>query len=325
MWSSREFVDFIPAVVSLTVDLFSALFVSVFISSAGPLYLSFLFIAVLDLGEAALELREVQTNATAVLKNLQDQGDSSDSCRAKAKKLDKSSEKPDLLAKITAVTQNPTAFDVVSMKRTRLWACLPHTLTSDQAKQFSGVRGIGFIPLNRSLIVTKSGWIPVKTESKHKSTSSVKTKSNDNKTKSGENSRRLVVQSLQLLFHCEYLAWVEYVECVVPLVFVTYKLVLHQLPNAAYYPDTQGDWNTAALINMLVFAALEVGSLLLLHHSLQRKFAFSPLYQLAFALETQMFLVQAGLFLEIVVLLPYELVHFGADFTFQFEWLHPRK
>lgn len=154
------------------------------------------------------------------------------------------------------------------------------------------------------------------------------------------------MQSLQLLFHCEYLAWVEYVECVVPLVFVTYKLVLHQLPNAAYYPDTQGDWNTAALINMLVFAALEVGSLLLLHHSLQRKFAFSPLYQLAFALETQMFLVQAGLFLEIVVLLPYELVHFGkrssclyyinvlrskvltfvpcsfgADFTFRFEWL----
>ncbi|KAE8987320.1 hypothetical protein PF011_g19625 [Phytophthora fragariae] len=52
-----------------------------------------------------------------------------------------------------------------------------------------------------------------------------------------------------------------------------------------------------------------------------RKFAFSPLYQLAFALETQMYLVQASLFLEIVVLLPYELEHFGADFTFRFEWL----
>ncbi|KAE9086443.1 hypothetical protein PF010_g20058 [Phytophthora fragariae] len=140
-------------------------------------------------------------------------------------------------------------------------------------------------------------------------------------TTHGENSRRLVVQGLQLLFHCEYLALVEYIECVVPLIFVTYKVVLYQLPNAVYYPDTRNDWDNTALVNILVFAALEIGSLLLLHYSLQRKFAFSPLYQLAFALETQMYLVQASLFLEIVVLLPYELEHFGADFTFRFEWL----
>lgn len=66
-----------------------------------------------------------------------------------------------------------------------------------------------------------------------------------------------------------------------------------------------------ALRNILVFASLEVGSLFLLHYFLKRKFAFSPLYQLAFALETEMYLVQGSLFLEIVVLLQYELVHFG--------------
>ncbi|KAG6942932.1 hypothetical protein JG687_00018776, partial [Phytophthora cactorum] len=53
----------------------------------------------------------------------------------------------------------------------------------------------------------------------------------------------------------------------------------------------------------------------------QRKFAFSPLYQVAFVLETQVYLVQSKLFLSLVVLLSYELVHLGVDFSFRFEWL----
>lgn len=121
----------------------------------------------------------------------------------------------------------------------------------------------------------------------------------------------MVLQSLQLLFHCEYLALVEYVECIVPLVFATYKLVLNQLPNAVCYPDGANTWGMTAFTSIVVFASLEVASLFLLHYFLQRKFAFSPLYQLAFTLETEMYLVQASLFLEIVVLLQYELVHLG--------------
>ncbi|KAG2816634.1 hypothetical protein PC116_g17377 [Phytophthora cactorum] len=46
------------------------------------------------------------------------------------------------------------------------------------------------------------------------------------------------------------------------------------------------------------------------------------LYQLAFALETEMEQLQGRLFVWIVVLLQLPLVHFGMDFSFQFEWMH---
>ncbi|ETP15533.1 hypothetical protein F441_09728, partial [Phytophthora nicotianae CJ01A1] len=56
--------------------------------------------------------------------------------------------------------------------------------------------------------------------------------------------------------------------------------------------------------------------------SSQRMLAYSPLYQLAFVLDTQIYLVQAKLFIEIIFLLQYELEHYGNDFTLQFKWLH---
>ncbi|KAE9184319.1 hypothetical protein PF004_g23697 [Phytophthora fragariae] len=45
---------------------------------------------------------------------------------------------------------------------------------------------------------------------------------------------------IPLLFHCEYLVLVEYVECIVPIIFLVYKSVLEQLPNVVYYPAHLG-------------------------------------------------------------------------------------
>ncbi|KAL4105890.1 hypothetical protein PRIC1_003945 [Phytophthora ramorum] len=101
-------------------------------------------------------------------------------------------------------------------------------------------------------------------------------------------------------------------------------MALKHLPNVVYYPGGAGNWGISALTNIFIFATLEIGSLLLLSYFLQRKFAFSPLYQLAYVLETQIYFVQSALFLDIVGLLQYELLHLGADFTFHFEWLHSK-
>ncbi|KAG6946357.1 hypothetical protein JG687_00016754, partial [Phytophthora cactorum] len=60
------------------------------------------------------------------------------------------------------------------------------------------------------------------------------------------------------------LALVEYVECIVPLVFTTYKLILRQLPNAIYYTNDDGNWSVASVVNLLVLAVLEVGSFIFL-------------------------------------------------------------
>lgn len=90
-----------------------------------------------------------------------------------------------------------------------------------------------------------------------------------------------------------------------------FKLVLENLPNVVYYPGGGGQFGPATVANILVFAVLEISSLFLLHVFLERKFAYSPLYQLAFVLETQVYLVQAKFFIEIIFLLQYELKHFG--------------
>ncbi|EGZ23274.1 hypothetical protein PHYSODRAFT_486754, partial [Phytophthora sojae] len=126
---------------------------------------------------------------------------------------------------------------------------------------------------------------------------------------------------LQLLFYFEYQVLVEYVECVVPFVYLVFKSVLELLPNVKFYPGGAGNWRATAATNLLVFAVLEVGSLVLVHVFLLRKFAFSPLHQLAFVLETQLYAVQATLFSLTVFVLQYRLAHLGADFTFRFDWL----
>lgn len=87
--------------------------------------------------------------------------------------------------------------------------------------------------------------------------------------------------------------------------------VLEHLPNVVYYPGGAGNWGITAVTNILVYTALEVGSLVLLHIFLQRKFVFSPLDQLSFVLETQVYLVQANLLIESIFLLQYELEHSG--------------
>eukprot|EP00644_Phytophthora_capsici_P002794 jgi/Phyca11/124800/e_gw1.55.168.1 len=218
--ATRDLEDFIPELVAFSVDFFSALFLSVCMTTSGSIYLSALFISA-DICQVLLEFREVQNNSNTLLRLVNNRRDTT-------KRLQDNSENVALLAIILGVARNP-----------------------------SGFRG------------------------------------------------------LQLLFHCEYLALVEYIECVVPLVFVMYKSILEQLPNVVYYPGGAGAWGTTAVTNLVVFAVLEVVSLVFLHFTLQRKCAFSPLYQLAFVLETQVYVVQANLFLETIFLLQYQLEHLG--------------
>lgn len=125
-------------------------------------------------------------------------------------------------------------------------------------------------------------------------------------------SKKLVLQGLSLLFHCEYMALVEYAECIVPMIFVIFKSILEQLPNIVYYPGGAGNWSKNVAMGILAFAAMVLGLLFILDVFIQRKFAFSPLYMLAFALETEVYPTQAILFANTLNVLQYELFHLGA-------------
>ncbi|KAE9005197.1 hypothetical protein PF004_g19890 [Phytophthora fragariae] len=278
-----------------------------------------------DLAQALLELREVRTNANIVLELLSTQNES-------RRKMKNDSITSDLMAMLLKVLRDPRASRVTSLDAVRLRACLPHPLTNDQDQRIqlleaSGVYGMRaerrlsttVVKSTRTRTFFKSRFggtasiVPV-SRNQPRVASSRHTNSYTRHKQAGR-SKKLVLQGLQLLFHCEYLVLVEYVECVVPLVFATYKSILEQLPNVVYYPGGAGSWGISALANLLVFSALEIMTFVLFVKFLQRKFSFSPLYQLAFVFETQMYLVQAKLLIEIVTLLQSKLAHFGGGYA----------
>ncbi|KAG6942933.1 hypothetical protein JG687_00018777 [Phytophthora cactorum] len=234
--ASRELEVFIPKTVALSADFVSSLFVTVCISTSGSLYLTVAFIIV-DLGQSMLEFREVHANANVVLDLHRERRQSREYLTIK--KESESSVSDNLMATIIAVTRNPSAFNISSLSSARLRACLPHPITQDQAKTLKDLENSGVYVVNGS---TRSTKLVVSQQKIRVSSASIAPKPRDFVSKTladsykvererVQKSKQLVVQGLQLLFHCEYLALVEYVECIVPLVYVIYKSVVEQLPN----------------------------------------------------------------------------------------------
>lgn len=119
---------------------------------------------------------------------------------------------------------------------------------------------------------------------------------------------------LKLLFECEYHLLVKYVECTVPMMYAIYVAIVQQLPSARYYPETHqldAHESQAIVINLLVYAGLEMALFLLLHAVIKRRCGFSPTYLLAFVLESQLLELQGRLFLWYIFLLELSLFHFG--------------
>ncbi|KAL3658218.1 hypothetical protein V7S43_016848 [Phytophthora oleae] len=329
---TRELEDFIPELVVFSVDFFSALFVSICMSTAGSFSLTALFIAV-DIFFAIIKFREVHKNEKILLKLLNTRRRHATSgLRARLA----ASNNSELIPMLLEVVRAPFAFHVSSLDRVRLWASPPHLIPEELYKRLQTLAASGiFSGCPSDVIRVSSGpakrvmsWkfqqisvVPVPLGSNVRITSKLRKGSS---ARPNEPSKYLVIHGLQLLFHCEYLVLVEYIECVVPLVFVAYKSILEQSPNVIYFPGGAGQWGMATVINLLLFAALEIGSLVLLHVFLRWKFRFSPLYQLAFVLETQFYAVQAHLFPVTIFLLQYQLAHMGADFTFHFDWLRKK-
>ncbi|POM70137.1 Hypothetical protein PHPALM_13473, partial [Phytophthora palmivora] len=225
---------------------------------------------------------------------------------------------------VVAFTRNPKAYNVKTLPGARLWSCIPHPITQEQLGHLQMLEASGIYSvqkpisnrpnlqhqprfLQRLSVAPAPLQVMVPCELDSQITQDIQFSNTD--TKRTDRSKKLAIQGLQLLFHCEYLALVEYIECVVPLVFVTYKLVLRQLHNAVYYPNDDDNWRISSVVNLFVFAMLEVGSFVFLNALLRNKCAFSPLYQLAFVLETQVCPVQVHLFVALIILLQYELFH----------------
>jgi|UniRef100_K3X7Q3 hypothetical protein len=68
-----------------------------------------------------------------------------------------------------------------------------------------------------------------------------------------------------MLFNCEYLVLVEYIECVIPMLYAVYTALLFHLPNGAFYPHIASLTPTTlrtAMGHLSAYIALEISTLL---------------------------------------------------------------
>lgn len=127
-------------------------------------------------------------------------------------------------------------------------------------------------------------------------------------------SRLLLVQqteeTLRVFSKSEYFIFVEYVECVIPLMYAVFHAFLARLPNAQYYsasPTTSVGANSL-FANVALFMSIKVVSLAEFSLFLHRRLRFFMLHQLAFALEAEMVNIQA----KFAIFIPYCLFFFLA-------------
>lgn len=128
--------------------------------------------------------------------------------------------------------------------------------------------------------------------------------------------RKLIEQTLAILFQCEFHVLVEYVECVIPLMYALYMVILFHLPSVIYYPDTIGmtlSHLQVIVLKVFLYALLEILSFVALHFVIKWKFGFSPAYILAFVLDHQFFEFQGRLVVSYLYVLELTLYHFGKN------------
>lgn len=119
---------------------------------------------------------------------------------------------------------------------------------------------------------------------------------------------------LQLLHRTDFLLLVEYIECAIPLLVVIYIPILLQFENAKYYPDIANITVSKlkhVTATVFTYALLEMGTLLYVQWTIQRKFHFSALHQLAFVLEKDFLVVQASFMAWTMIIFQFSIAHFG--------------
>uniref|UniRef100_K3WJL2 Uncharacterized protein n=1 Tax=Globisporangium ultimum (strain ATCC 200006 / CBS 805.95 / DAOM BR144) TaxID=431595 RepID=K3WJL2_GLOUD len=120
----------------------------------------------------------------------------------------------------------------------------------------------------------------------------------------------MIRKALQLLWSCELLLLVEYIEAAIPFMYAIYLVALAHLPNAEYYPGMDQFSSTkltSVVTSITIYGCLELISLLCVHMVLRRKFNLSALHQLACVFEGEWLILQGTIMGWIVVVLQFTL------------------
>ncbi|TMW65307.1 hypothetical protein Poli38472_007949 [Pythium oligandrum] len=129
---------------------------------------------------------------------------------------------------------------------------------------------------------------------------------------------RILEQTLQLLFACEVLLFVEYMEVVILFLYALCLRCDWILPNGQYNLFVRGMSDADVhlmLLNSLVYALLELASLLAMYYVMKTKYGVSAFCQLAFVLGRYWLTLQGKLVGAFIVIWNAATVHQGTAFV----------
>ncbi|KAG7387121.1 hypothetical protein PHYPSEUDO_014641 [Phytophthora pseudosyringae] len=338
--------DMIPVQVVFTVDFFDAFYFASFIQSVSSSTLA--AIMVFDLVQTAVELHELHQRTRRVLSQIH---------RIPDIELNRASS---LLVATRALCNSVDTVDIQVPKTIQIRSCIYHSLSDegrallDKLERYSCTESCtnsyqhNLKTLSRAAFVipnadpvSKTDWRTCCSRMKvgaapvsSSPSSSPSPRKNDTMTgsfpinpsrkKSVVNTSVVLQEALEVLFTSECLALSEYMEVIVPTLYGIFVLVMVHLPSAQYHTELAAvNSNNVSDVVARIFAytLMEFGSFIVLAVIKQKYCGINVLYQLAFVIETQVLFVQSTLMMWILMILTYRVVHFGCDFSFQFEWV----
>ncbi|EGZ18237.1 hypothetical protein PHYSODRAFT_501714 [Phytophthora sojae] len=319
--------DLVPEAVIFTVDFFNAVYLATSMQSATS-SITIATIMAVDVIQTAIALQDLYRRTDNVLERLQEVTGIPSTHKS-------------VLDNALALCQRTDTFTQQKRTYIRLASCLPHELSASsrallyQLQQHPGNSHGLPIPSGASTDVPPRVRIsralrslPSKIKSTCSSTSSIHPAVSVMPVPPSSLSEPLsevLSETLRLLFTTECLVLSEYLESVMPFLYGGFMLAMVQLPNAQFHSELEGvDVHNVQrrVQSIFVYAALELLSMAALVLLLHQRGGFRALHQVAFALETQRSLVQGKLLLWMLMAMGFRVVHFGADFTFNFKWLH---
>ncbi|KAJ0397826.1 hypothetical protein ATCC90586_002802 [Pythium insidiosum] len=133
---------------------------------------------------------------------------------------------------------------------------------------------------------------------------------------------RILEQTLRLMFSCEVLLFVEYMEVVIPVMYAICLGGEWLLPNSKYnlivrhMTSSEVDNNIGTAF---LYASLELASMLVMYWVMKTRYGISAFYQLAFLLERYWMTLQGKLVGSFIVVVLAVTEHQGTDFSFEFD------
>lgn len=310
--------DMVPEAVVFTVDFFDALYLATCIQNVSALS-TVVAIMTVDFLQIAVELHELHERTEKVLRRLRRVVDGDTS----------------LLGTVTAICRRPDLLQRQALSEVRVNSCIVHQLSPEARLLLQSISGKASTALGNTssehgaaltvaqLAARKRLCNPFRKVPPHTEVKTIAVRSKPAEPVQVLHDSSILSEALEALFTAECLILTEYLESIVPILYGGYVVVMVFFPSAKYHTEMEGitHENVGGMVQrVFLYAILELVSFMVLAVIMRRNCGIQALYHLAFVLETQAPIIQSKFLMWTVMTLTYRVVHFGADFSFRFNY-----